>query len=262
MTGSIPAVITGGYGSWGSPGLVTTLGYGTEGGGGTVILPDPGDVRDGVVYDENNLPDPGDVRDGVVYGEVGSEMTGTLELPAESDVRIGVDYGADGTEFTGTLDVPSAGPSPGSSVLGGILELVASLETDAGFPLDGAAVPVVRRKLPKREEPVDGAAQITVNAIEVPDSIRRIAFGSVYQVKYRVDITLASKCDHDASIGLPEHSDWKEAVRARYQASGVLSSAGVKRVEIDTSPLLDRSKLAGGYDYSSVALSCWTYETR
>lgn len=70
---------------------------------GSITLPDPGDVRAGVVYDENNLPDPGDVRLGVVYGELGLEMTGTLEIPAESDVRLGVQYGADGVEYTGTL---------------------------------------------------------------------------------------------------------------------------------------------------------------
>jgi len=36
--------------------------------GGTVVVPDPGDVRAGIVYDQGNLPTPGQVRAGVVYG--------------------------------------------------------------------------------------------------------------------------------------------------------------------------------------------------
>jgi hypothetical protein len=36
--------------------------------GSVVTLPDPRDVRFGVVYDFGNLPVPRDVRLGVVYG--------------------------------------------------------------------------------------------------------------------------------------------------------------------------------------------------
>lgn len=37
MTGSIAAILTLGFGSWGSPGLVTTLGYGAA----TAAVPNP-----------------------------------------------------------------------------------------------------------------------------------------------------------------------------------------------------------------------------
>jgi len=62
--GSPSAIITLGLGTWGSVNEVITLGYGST----TAVVPDPGDVRLGVVYDANNLPAASDVRLGVVYG--------------------------------------------------------------------------------------------------------------------------------------------------------------------------------------------------
>lgn len=92
--------------------------------GGLNTVPDPGDVRFGVVYAIGNPPDVGDVRSGVTWYVNGDLMIGTLELPAESDVLLGVSYGADGTEFTGSLEctqpptpvVPVAGMSPFAAI--------------------------------------------------------------------------------------------------------------------------------------------------
>lgn len=75
-----------------------------------VIVPDPGDVRLGVVYDADDLPAVSDVRLGVVYGD--GSMIGTLVLPAEDEVEDGVQYGADGTEYTGTFVGSDCPPPP------------------------------------------------------------------------------------------------------------------------------------------------------
>jgi hypothetical protein len=206
-----------------------------------------------------DYPAVGDVRDGVSYDSGG--MVGTLELPDEADVRLGTGYGEDGTEFTGTLDVPQP-TTPGASALSAIVSAVYDLEVLEAYSVGGSIVPVVIRKLPKRREPLDSARRITVNAVEIPDSVRRMAFGSRFLVKYRVEITLVEPNDNDAVTNLTEHTDWKEATRARYQAPGVLAAVGVTRVEIDNSPLLDRRNLVDGYDFTRVGFTCWSYEDR
>lgn len=71
------------------------------------------------------LPDPGDVRDGIGYGEDGTEFTGTLTLPAVGDVRDGETYGADGTEFEGTLLVDTEPSEPVGT--GGLIDSAAVL---------------------------------------------------------------------------------------------------------------------------------------
>ncbi len=149
------------------------------------------------------------------------------------------------------------------SALGDILAAVVTKETTAARTVGGSALTVVKRKLPKREEPVDAAYQVNVTGAEVPDSVTRIAFGSTYRVEYRVEITLVAPNDHDATTNQTAHEDWREAVRADYMKPGPLASvAAVKRVEIVPGALFDRSKLNEGYDYNQITLAVWTYETR
>ncbi len=62
----IAAIVCRGFGPAASIALVVTRGYAIS--AVVVVLPDPGDVRFGIVYDASNLPAPGDVRLGVVYG--------------------------------------------------------------------------------------------------------------------------------------------------------------------------------------------------
>jgi hypothetical protein len=163
-------------------------------------------------------------------------------------------------QSSGSVTIP--GYTPGTSVLSLILYEVGALEIAANYTVGGDPVPVRVRKLPKRRQPIDAARMITVNAVEIPDSVRRMAFGSRFLVKYRVEITLVEPNDNDALTNLPDHMDWKEDTRARYQAPGVLAAAGVTRVEIDNSPLLDRRNLVDGYDFTRVGFTCWSYEDR
>jgi hypothetical protein len=76
---------------------------------GTLDLPAIADVREGTVFDNETktgtleiatIPSEDDVRDGVVFGENDS-LTGNLTSPAEADVKLGEQYGANGNEFTG-----------------------------------------------------------------------------------------------------------------------------------------------------------------
>ncbi len=149
------------------------------------------------------------------------------------------------------------------STLGTIIAAVVTKETAAARTIGANALTVVKRKLPKREEPVDAAYQVNVTGAEVPDSVTRIAFGSTFKVEYRIEITLIAPNDHDAATTRDEHGDWREAVRADYmKPAPLMAVSAVKRVEIVPGALFDRSKLNEGYDYNQITLAVWTYETR
>lgn len=155
------------------------------------------------------------------------------------------------------------------SKLNDILDAIVDREQDAvvglgqDYPLTVAGNPptVVKRKMPKVEEAVDDLFQVTVSGAERTDQIRRLSFGSRYQVVYEVEITLVIPAV-DALTNLDGVTDWREEVRARYMRPGALSSLGVKKIDIDTGVLFDGTLLNKNYDYDQVILRLTTYENR
>lgn len=148
------------------------------------------------------------------------------------------------------------------SILNDILDAVVVGQNTLALAVDGVVVQAVKRKLPKREQPVDLDTQVSVSGSERVDQVKRIAFGSRFQVQYRIEITLITPGERDAAINLGGHTDWREATRAAWVKPGALAAAGVKRVEIVDAPFLNRSELAAGYDYNQVVLDVTTYEDR
>jgi hypothetical protein len=150
------------------------------------------------------------------------------------------------------------------SLLNDILDAVVT-EHEAVDPaptIGGKPLTVVKRKLPKREETVDAAYQVTISGVLVPESVKRIARGK-YMVMYAIEMTLITPNDHDAATNLPDHAAWRESTRARYMAATPLPTlATVKRIDVVTGPFLDRAMLAEGYDYDQIALNIWSYESR
>ncbi len=148
------------------------------------------------------------------------------------------------------------------SKLEAVLDYVVGAQNALALKVQAKDTTAVKRKLPKKEEDVDLAFQTTISGAEQVDQVRRIAFGSVWQVMYKVEITLITPCDRDALMNLGDHADWREATRAWFMKPGSIAVDGVKRVEIVNAPFLDRPKLAQGYDYNQVVLEVTTYERR
>ncbi len=152
------------------------------------------------------------------------------------------------------------------SVLDTILDAVVTDHTTAALSVASNTLSAVKRKLPKKEEKVDLAYRVTVSGAEDVDSVERIAFGSVFRVTYKIEMTLITPNDRDALTNLPEHAAWREATRARYMkatTTGPLSGVSqAKRIEIVKGPFLDRRKMAQGYDYNQICLAVTTYEKR
>ncbi len=148
------------------------------------------------------------------------------------------------------------------SKLNDILDYIVAAQSTLGLQIEGKALGTVKRKLPKSEEPVDGGYQVTISGSEQVDRVKRIAFGSRWQVLYRVEITLVTPNDRDQLFNLTDHATWREATRAAWQVPGSVVVDGVKRVEIVDAPFLNRSQLNAGYDYDQVVLEITTYESR
>ncbi|AMV27369.1 hypothetical protein VT84_23420 [Gemmata sp. SH-PL17] len=182
---------------------------------------------------------------------------GTCDYPAESDVLLGVEYANGG--MTGTFGTPDP---TATSVLDRILSAVVSKVQLAGVTVGPNLMPVVKRKLPKKEEKVDADYQVTVSGSENVDATRRIAFGHVFRVEYTVEITLITP-NADQLTHLADHTVWREATRAAFMAPKPLAGVPeVKRLEIVEAPFLDRSLLSQGYDYDQIQLTVWTFENR
>lgn len=148
------------------------------------------------------------------------------------------------------------------SALNDILDAVVTLQNTLALQVAGENLTAEKRKLPKREEPVDGGFLVCVSGAEQVDQMNRIGFGGCWQCFYAVDITLMTPNDRDQVLALPDHAAWREGTRALYQKPLALTGVDVRRVEVVQSPFLNRGKLAQGYDYNQVSIRVTTYERR
>jgi hypothetical protein len=148
------------------------------------------------------------------------------------------------------------------SKLNDLLDATVTAQGALALQVESKSLTTVKRKLPKKEEDVDLAFQVTVCGAELVDRARRIAFGSKWFVQYEIQITLITPGDRDAAHNLADHANWRESTRARYMKPNPLPGLGVKRVEIVEAPFLDRRELRDGYDYDQVVLRITTHESR
>lgn len=151
------------------------------------------------------------------------------------------------------------------STLNDILEAVKTDHTAAALTIGANALTIAKRKLPKHEETVDAAYQVTVSGAEQVDKVVRVGFGGIFRVEYLVEMTLIIPNDRDQLTNLPEVAAWRESTRARYQAvtHPLTGVSGVKAVDLtDNGVWLDRTDLADGFDYDQLVIRVTTYERR
>lgn len=151
------------------------------------------------------------------------------------------------------------------STLNDILEAVKTDHVTAALTIGANALTIVKRKLPKQEETVDAAYQVTVSGAELVDRVTRVGFGGVFRVEYLVEMTLVIPNDRDQATNIDTVAAWRESTRARYQALAhpLTGVTGVKAVDLtDNGVWLDRTDLAEGYDYDQLVIRVTTYERR
>lgn len=142
------------------------------------------------------------------------------------------------------------------SRLNDLLDAIVADHVAAALQIGGNTLTIVKRKLPKKEETVDADYQVSIYAEPISERSDRIA-NNTYLVKYFISMTLITPNDRDALVNLVDHAAWRESTRARYE---VLTTLG--RIDFRDAPFLDRTQLAEGYDYQTIAITIWSFENR
>ncbi|MBP3956325.1 hypothetical protein J8F10_13625 [Gemmata sp. G18] len=151
-------------------------------------------------------------------------------------------------------------PGPPSN-LDTILDAVVTAVRELNFKLTGpGSVPVVKRKLPKREEAVDPSEQVTVSGAAELDSVTPIAFGDVFRVRYRVEVTLVTSNKNDQVKNLPEYLAFRQQVRQLFRKPPLVGAAAVVDLDVVGGEFLDRGMISQGYDYQQVVIRVTTIE--
>lgn len=151
------------------------------------------------------------------------------------------------------------------STLNDILSAVVTDHQAAALTIGANALTIAKRKLPKQEEGVDAAYQVTVSGAEQVDRVTRVGFGGIFRVEYLVEMTLVIPNDRDQATNIDTVAAWRESTRARYQAvtHPLTVVSAVKAVDLtDNGVWLDRTDLADGYDYDQLVIRVTTYERR
>ncbi len=129
-------------------------------------------------------------------------------------------------------------------------------------------IPVVKRKLPKKEEVVDPPVQITVCKSETPEQVKWYAFPSTnkpkgtVRVKYSLEVTIISPNNDDQYTNLPDYAYWREKIRVLFSTKAAFS--GVSEVidcDAKLGVYLDRDQINENYDYQTVGLIVTTIES-
>ena len=143
------------------------------------------------------------------------------------------------------------------SQLNSILDAVVTRVASLGLIKDSVVIPVVKRKLPRRQETMDSPTTITVSPPDAPDSVIYAAFGAQWW-SYTVNITVVSPNDQDLASNIDTYTGWRDQIKALFMppfASPPL--VGVPLVwdmRVKPQVLFHRSMLAMNYDYQQIAV--------
>jgi len=145
-------------------------------------------------------------------------------------------------------------------VLNSVVSGVASLGLQAG----GVTIPVVKRKLPLKEETIDPATQFVVSMAEALPRPERFC-AAMLRYELRVEITLITPNRSDYVGSIPQLSDWYGQVRDKFSATSTTKGtfpvtipagpAAVWMVKPGDGAFLDRPRLNFAYDYQQQVVS-------
>lgn len=152
-----------------------------------------------------------------------------------------------------------------TSKLNSLLDAVVKTIQALNCQLNGESVPVVKRKLPKKEQSVDPAVQITVCASEDVDEQKYHDFTGAMRVTYVFEITIISPNNDDQLTNLDIYTEWRESIRMRFKKppfvvyygtdeNGALLPVTVFQMRVLPGKFLDRKLISDNYDYQMLRL--------
>lgn len=137
------------------------------------------------------------------------------------------------------------------AILDAVVVGVESLGLTYGEGTEEDLVPVVKRKIAKREKGIDPAVQITVSgSVRSPAMVPR-AFGRRLEV-FIVDITVVSSNNNDQLSNLDLYAAWRTAIERKFFAPPLYGVSEVFDLNILQGSFLDVENIQANYDVQLV----------
>ena len=151
-----------------------------------------------------------------------------------------------------------------SPVIDNVLEAVKTTVASLGLTAGGVTIPVVKRKLPMKEESIDPSTQIVVSMAEVlPAPVRFCAAMLLYRLPVEVTLITPNRSDYVQSI--PDLSNYYGSIRDKFAATSTTKQTfpitipagadAIWMVKPDSGAFLDRPRLNFAYDYQQQVVS-------
>ncbi len=142
------------------------------------------------------------------------------------------------------------------SLLNDILTAVKTSVDAVGVTVNGSAVTSAIRKLPKREDSIDPAAQICISAAEKQPDVVPYCFGNRFLNKIIIEITLINPNNDDQASYISDYSNFKQSVTNKLMVPTGVTVSNLRDTRIRENPFLDREMIRNGYDYIQLLLEC------
>lgn len=145
------------------------------------------------------------------------------------------------------------------SVLNSILDATVKKVKQLGLSYKGGIVPVVKRKLPKKEETVDPARQITICGAQKVDKLSWLAFG-VKRMEYVVQIVIICPNNDDQASDIEIYSFWRQTIRDDFAEPPLAGVSEVWDMDVLEGEFLNRDEISANYDYQEIPVKVTTAE--
>jgi hypothetical protein len=150
---------------------------------------------------------------------------------------------------------------PAQSIYNSILTAVQQAVEGLTLELGAATLPVVIRKLPKVQEPLDTVPCVLV-VPAAPEQVEVANFEGLVYVWYTVGVVVVAANNQDFSSNLDSYLSWREQIRRLFQAPSLPGVSQVWDTEVHPEPVIDPEAVNADYDYSGLTLRFRTVEPR
>lgn len=158
------------------------------------------------------------------------------------------------------------------SVLNDILDQCVSQVQALGLAIGDVTLPVLKRKAPKREQPLDPVPAITIAKSDRPEETKWLAFpstsrpGGTVRKRYLVEIVVIGLNGGDMLTNLDVYAELREQIQQCFQ--GLTTQApplplvpAVRRLDVEQGDFFKKEDLNANYDYQATGVWFTTIES-
>lgn len=150
---------------------------------------------------------------------------------------------------------------PAASIYNSILAAVQQDVAGLTLELGPTVLPVVIRKLPKAQEPLDTVPCVLI-CPDAPEQVEVANFEGLVYVWYTVGVIVVAANNQDFATNLDTYLSWREQIRRLFQAPTLAGVSSVWDTEIHPEAVIDPEGVNDNYDYSGLTIRFRTVEPR